>query len=202
VARSYGLVNFTFSFSKRTHVFHYRPPDIETAKALRYSQVRVRTLTPPLDPASVRGLTPEPTGSHWIFSKAIQLVLVLRSIPFIVTGIRNSDQNSKHVYEGDPARTVLEDHCKSSPQEGEVIVNVVHRHRLGEISINPRYLIPWVPVVGCEVVVIKGVLLGAIGKAKECKEKDWVVTFSVDDDSYDFVIQESELASVEAHQLK
>lgn len=172
---------------------------METAPEVCEPRVR----TPPLlDSTPVRALTPEPAQSHWIFAKEFQGVLKLRCIPFTIKGIRESDDTSMHGYEGDPAKTVLADHCKTLPREGEIIMNVVHRRRRQQISINPKYLLPLEPVRGGEVVVIKGVWIGMMGKAKERKEKDWVVTFSAEDDSAGFTFQEKELASIEAYVTK
>ena len=159
---------------------------------------RVRTPSPSPDSAPVRELTPEPIGSHWVFSDPIR-DLERRCVPFHIRGIRDSSDESLHAYDGDPAWTVPMDLCESSPREGEVIVNVVRRRRRKQISIHPRYLTPWVPVVGCEVVVVKGSsLLGVIGRTKERKGNNWVVTFVVDNDSRDLEIEEKDLATVEA----
>jgi hypothetical protein len=40
------------------------------------------------------------------------------------------------------------------------------------------------------VVVIQGDWLGETGKVKERKAKDWVITFSVNDKTRDFILQE------------
>ncbi len=86
---------------------------------------------------------------------------------------------------------------ESSPQKGEVNVDVVHRRRRQQISIDPMYLVPWVPVVGCEVVILTGQLCGVVGVAKESKEKGWVITLAVDDDSRDRLFEDKDLAALE-----
>ena len=86
----------------------------------------------------------------------------------------------------------------SPPNEGEVILNVVKRGRSKQISVHPRHIFPWEPVVGGEVVVVKGAWLGTRGVAKNKQGNQWVVTFSVDNDVRDFVFEETDLAVLEA----
>ncbi|KAI9465095.1 hypothetical protein BJY52DRAFT_1221185 [Lactarius psammicola] len=171
------------------------PPEIEDARSNPAPRARTPSLPP--DSADVRAQTPEPIGSHWIFSSSIQAVLEHKCILFYIRRIRNSNDVKMHIYEGDAARTVPTDHCKSLPREGEVTVNVIHHRRHQQISIDPIYLVPWVPVVGCDVVILNGPLRGAVGAVKESKGKDWIITFTVDDDSRDSLFEEKDLASLE-----
>ena len=86
----------------------------------------------------------------------------------------------------------------SPPNEGEVILIVVKRGRSKQKLVHPRHLFQWEPVVGGEVVVVKGAQLGARGVAKNKQGNQWVVTFSVDNDVRDFVFEETDLAVLEA----
>ena len=63
--------------------------------------------------------------------------------------------------------------------------------------VHPRHLVPWEPVVGGEVVVIKGTMLGATGVASIKRANQWTVTFSVDNDSRDYVFEENNLAALD-----
>jgi hypothetical protein len=84
------------------------------------------------------------------------------------------------------------------PKEGEIILSVFKTPRRTQISVHPKFLFSWQPVVGDEVVVIKGPWLGIAGLAKE--ERDggqWLVTFSVDGHSGDFLFHERDLAVIE-----
>jgi hypothetical protein len=67
------------------------------------------------------------------------------------------------------------------------------------VSVHPRHLVPWEPVVGGEVVVTKkGLIFGAMGVASIKTANQWVVTLSVDNDAKDYVFEENELAALEA----
>ena len=85
-----------------------------------------------------------------------------------------------------------------SPQEGEIVVKTVqHNRRPKQISIDPKFLEPWKPLLGWEVAVIKGPWLGTVGVTKGRQGDDWTVTFTVDGDSRDFTFQEKHLAPLE-----
>ena len=81
------------------------------------------------------------------------------------------------------ARTVPIGQRLKDPPEGEVLVTIFRRHRKVELSVRPIHLVPWVPVVGGEVIIVTGAWLGAVGVAKEKQDNRWVVTFTVDGDS-------------------
>jgi hypothetical protein len=60
------------------------------------------------------------------------------------------------------------------------------------------FLKPWDPIVGGEVVIVRGKYIGTLGVAKEKVDGgQWVVTFTVDDESRDFAFMQSELAATE-----
>ena len=68
-----------------------------------------------------------------------------------------------------------------------------------ELSLCPNHLVPWVLVVSGEVIIITGEWLGAVGVAKEKKDKQWVVTFTVDNESWDRTFEEKDLAALEVY---
>lgn len=84
-----------------------------------------------------------------------------------------------------------------TPEEGEVALRVLTHFRPKQISVHPRFLVPWEPVVGDQVVIIKGLFLGTMGVAKAQEHARWVVTFSADNDSWDFRFEQSDLATIE-----
>jgi hypothetical protein len=47
------------------------------------------------------------------------------------------------------------------------------------------------------VIVIAGTSLGNVGIAKTKKDKTWIVTFTVDDESLDWTFQENDLAGLD-----
>jgi hypothetical protein len=136
-------------------------------------------------------------AAHWLFSTKIQVLLEVKCIPFT---IRASGDRSMDVYDGNPARTLPTAQYDSPLQAGEIIVRTTKRARPKQLSIHPRYLVPWKPLVGCEVVVTNGSGLGAVGVVKGRQGDDWTVTFkgaSDDSDAGDFVFKEKDLASLE-----
>jgi len=100
-------------------------------------------------------------------------------------------------YEGNPARTVPIDQRTSSPREGEIIVRTVKHARLHQLSIHLKYLVPWKPLVRSEVVILNGSMFGSVGVAKGREGNDWIVTFTVDDDSWDFIYEEKDITPLE-----
>jgi hypothetical protein len=118
---------------------------------------------------------------------------------FEIRNTHKSGDASVQFYESSTCRTILEENRKETPKEGEVIVLLYKPYCNKQISIHPRFLVPWEPVVGGQVVVIKGLLLGRMGvvKAKARERARWVVTFSADNDSWDLRFRQSDLAYVE-----
>ena len=133
---------------------------------------------------------PDPTG-HWLHKNVIQSVLERKCIPFIIRA--HGDQNLNN-YEGKPARTLPINKHTITPCEDEVVIRTMRCNHPIQISIMPSNLDPWDPLVGCEVIVTGGSALGAVGKVKEEQGYDWVVTFVVDDDTWDLVFAKMELA--------
>ena len=193
-----------------THLFLLRSEE-EIARSIPAA----RSHTPPADPESnPRAATPEPEGSkstihftlqslthlgHWVFTPAIQGLLYRKTIPFYIRDTHESADRSLQQYEKATGRTIPEPRYNSPPKEGEVILNVVKRGRSKQISVHPRHLVPWEPVVGGEVVVIKkGSMFGVTGVVSIKTANQWVVTFSVDNDTKDYIFEENELAALEA----
>jgi hypothetical protein len=115
---------------------------------------------------------------------------------FLIHITHESGDMPLEFYEGLTCRTILEENRKLTPEEGEVILLVCKPYCYQQISIHPRFLVPWGPVVGHQVVVIKGLLLGRIGVVKAKERARWVVTFSADNDSRDLRFKQSDLAYV------
>ena len=67
-------------------------------------------------------------------------------------------------YEGLTAKTVVVAKRKFSPEPNEVVVSVVQKGRLTQISINPSFLVPWTPVEGNKVVIVGYRWIGQLGK--------------------------------------
>ncbi|KAF8267702.1 hypothetical protein EI94DRAFT_1801345 [Lactarius quietus] len=117
-----------------------------------------RQATPPPDPDGdhLQASTPEPEGSHWIFTSKIQSIIEQKTIPFFIHNTHESNDHSLQIYEKSTGRTVPMDRRTATPEEGKVMLSMVKRSRAKQISIHPRFLVPWGPVVGCEVLVTKG----------------------------------------------
>lgn len=95
-------------------------------------------------------------------------------------------------------RTVPVARREKTPKEGEIILSVFKTPRRTQISVHPKFIFPWEPVVGDEVVVIKGPLLGALGLVNAKGGKRCTVAFSVENnDLVDYQLEVSELAVIE-----
>ena len=164
--------------------------ELELARTSRPDPEERRTPSPGPPP---RFATPDPAG-HWLLNSVLQSVLERKCIPFIIRADR--DQTLKD-YEGKPARTVPINKRTVTPREDEIVVRTTRRNRPIQISIKPGNLYPWDPLAGCEVIVTGGSALGTVGKVKEQRGCDWVVTFAVDDDARDLVFAKTELAVLE-----
>jgi hypothetical protein len=97
-------------------------------------------------------------------------------------------------YTGSPARTVPTGQRTLSPTaDDEIIVRTVNRGSPKQISIHPRFLVPWTPLVGSEVVITKGIWLGTVGVVKGRQGDDWIVG----DECMGLVVEEKDMAPVE-----
>lgn len=178
-----------------------RPEAVETSRLI--TDTRPRTPSPPPDFTPPRDQTPEPVADlssehrHWIFSTIIQGLAQRKTIPFYIKHTHNTGDSTIGEYGGCTARTVPIDRCTSVPRKGEIIVNVLKSNRRKQLSIHPRYLLPWEPIIGSEVVILNGVSLGAVGVVKARQEKYWVVTLTLNDESRDLTFEEKDLATLE-----
>ena len=120
-----------------------------------------------------------------------------KNVPFY---IHNTDNMANKSLQRTTGWAVPVFQYNSPPPEGKVILNVIKHGRSKQVSVHPRHLVPWEPVVGGEVVMIKGSMLGATGMARTKTAYQWVVTFSVDKDLKDYIFKENKPAALEARQ--
>lgn len=102
-----------------------------------------------------------------------------------------------HEFARSVARTVPLVQRNSEVREGEILVTVFKRSRPKIVSIHPRHLVPWEPALGGEVIVTNGDWAGAVGVAKEKKEKHWVISITLDNETQDKIIEERDLAALD-----
>ena len=107
-------------------------------------------------------------STHWIFAEAIQERLRKECIPFHVRGLPASSSHFK--IEGLTAKTVPVAGRKIEAQPNEVVVSVYQRRRLTQISLNPKYLIPWPPSKDSKVMIIGSHQLGQVGKVVKLED--------------------------------
>ena len=133
---------------------------------------------------------------HWVFAPEIQSVLYQKNIPF---HIRNTDSTADKSLQRTTGQAVPVVQYNSPPPDSKVILNVIKRGHSKQVSVHPRHLVPWEPVVGGEVVVTKkGLIFGAMGVASIKTANQWVVTLSIDNDAKDYIFEENELTALEA----
>lgn len=132
-------------------------------------------------------------AEHWLFSRRTRHVVDWRPIPFY---IRPVGEHSLHEYARSVARTVPLDQ-RTDVREGEILVTVFKRSRPKVVSIHPKHLVPWEPIVGGEVIVTNGDWVGALGVVKERKDKCWVISITLDNESQDKIIEETDLAALD-----
>ena len=176
-----------------------RPKTIETSRII--TDIWSQTPSPPPDFTANRAVTPEPiAGSsgghvHWVLTTHVQHILQQKTVAFFIK--HTSGDGALEPYEGCVARSVPSEQRDSNPRDGEIIVSVTKKNRQKKLSVNPKYLVPLRPIIGGEVIVVSGVLLGAVGMAKAEQGKHWVVTFTMDGESVDQTIEEKDLAPLE-----
>lgn len=83
-------------------------------------------------------------------------------IPLHIQGVPASSPHAR--LEGLSTKTVPLARQKIHPQPNEVVVSVVQKGKLSQISISPSYLIPWAPSEGNKVVIIRSPRIGQVGK--------------------------------------
>lgn len=100
--------------------------------------------------------------THWLFAEEIQGVLREECIPFHVSGIPASSPHAN--FNGLTAKTVPGASQRIIPEPKEVVVSVVQKKKLTQISIDPSHLVPWMPSEGNKVVTIGHRCIGQVGK--------------------------------------
>ena len=120
-----------------------------------------------------------------------------KTIPFYLRDVHESSDTLLRSFARCTGRTVPAHRRTLTPKDGEIILSVYKRPRSTQISVHPRFLVPWEPVENDEAVVIKGPLLGVTGVVKSKDGSKCMVAFQVDNDTLDYSIEESELASIE-----
>ena len=135
-----------------------------------------------------------------MFTTPIQSFIEQKRIKFYIQNTRQSNDESLRKYEQSTGLTLPEQRRTLIPKEGEIVLGVTVRGRERQISIHPRFLIPWEPVVSDGVVVIRGDWTGTSGVAKEQRDGSrWIVTFSLEETGelrdYEFI--EKDLAAIE-----
>jgi hypothetical protein len=128
---------------------------------------------------------------------SVQDVIEWKTILFYICNTHKSSNQLLRSYEGCTGRTVPVDRRTKPPQAGEITLSIFKRPCRTQISVHPKFLILWQPVVGDKVVVIKGLLLGTLGVVKAKEQGRCMVTFSLDNDTLDYRFEDSELAAIE-----
>ncbi|KAI9437480.1 hypothetical protein H4582DRAFT_2057849 [Lactarius indigo] len=132
------------------------------------SPSRLNCTPPPEDVP--RAVTPEPEEPEesTLYPRSsfqgpeIQGALREECIPFHVWGIPASSPHAS--LNGLVAKTVPVTRQKIPPKPNEVVVSVVLRKRLTQVSVNPSNLIPWIPSEGNKVVITGYRWIGEVGK--------------------------------------
>lgn len=135
---------------------------------------------------------------HWLFSPETQHVVLSRPITFYIRGVAASYDTSLAQYSNRTARTVPLSKCKIKPSEDEIVVSVYSRSRAKEFSIKPQYLIPREPVLTGEVLVVGGQMRGMLGVVKAKVGDRWEVSFVVDKESRDEILDQKDLVGLDS----
>jgi hypothetical protein len=105
---------------------------------------------------------PAEAQTHWLFAEEIQGVLREECIPFHVFGIPASSPHAS--FNKLTAKTVPVASQKILPEPKEVVVSVVQKRKLTQVSIDPSHLVPWMPSEGNKVVTVGHRCIGQVGK--------------------------------------
>jgi hypothetical protein len=128
---------------------------------------------------------------------SVQDLIERKTIPFYIHNTHKSSNQLLQSFEGCTGRTIPVDRHTKNPQEGRIILSVFkHPHRT-QISVHLKFLFPWQPIVGDEVVVIKGLLFGMLGVVKAKEQALCRVNFSLDNQSLDYQFEDSKLVVIE-----
>src|SRR6266403_683580 len=93
---------------------------------------------------------------YWLLSLEIQGAVSFECVPFQIRGVAALEDKSLAKYTNCTARTVPLAERKFDPPEGEVMVSVARKAGPKIMTINPRYLVPWEPLVDGKVMVLRG----------------------------------------------
>lgn len=115
-------------------------------------------------------------STHWLFAEDIQDRLREECIPFHVRGVPASSPHAK--MEGLTVKTVPIARRRMEAQPNEVVVSVFQRGRPTQISLNPKYLVPWPPSKGNNVLIIGHHQIGPVGKLVELEGGRCLVEFA------------------------
>ena len=121
----------------------------------------------------------------------IQSVLEKKCIPLSISG-------SGDEYEGKSVRTIPLIKHKLIPNPGELVVNVSKHKHFKQITINTRFLKPWKPVAGGEVVIVEGSACGKIGKVTGLTDQICTVRFEDSEGSSVQFFKPEKLAYIES----
>lgn len=102
-----------------------------------------------------------------MISDPIHGLMQWRPIPFYIHNTHEASDKMLQQYA--MGRSVLLAQDYSTPTDSKIILDVVKNHHSNQISVHTQHLVPWEPVVGGEVIIIKGPFLGSIGVAREKK---------------------------------
>ncbi|KAI0258498.1 hypothetical protein BC834DRAFT_980932 [Gloeopeniophorella convolvens] len=129
------------------------------------SPSRTRTPPPEEGPSTLtRAITPELEGAprHWLFAEEVQAVLESKRVPFYLRGLpHNSPLKAQ---ESDSVWMVPPSQRKMEPVANEVVVSITRNRGAEEVSINPRYLVPWDLAPKSDVLVVSDAFIGKTGK--------------------------------------
>ncbi|KAH9955200.1 hypothetical protein BC827DRAFT_1271936 [Russula dissimulans] len=110
---------------------------------------------------------------HWLFAEEIQECLREGCIPFHVRGVPASSLHAK--MEGLTAKTVPIARRKIEAQLNEVIVSVFQRGRPTQISLDPKYLVPWLPSKDNKVLIIRHHQVRQVGKLVKLEDQGCLI---------------------------
>jgi hypothetical protein len=110
---------------------------------------------------------------HWLFAEEIQECLREGCIPFHVRGVPASSLHAK--MEGLTAKTVPIARRKIEAQLHEVIVSVFQRGRPTQISLDPKYLVPWLPSKDNKVLIIRHHQVRQVGKLVKLEDQGCLI---------------------------
>jgi hypothetical protein len=117
---------------------------------------------------------------------SVQDLIERKAIPFYICNTHKANDHLLRSYAGCTGRTIPVDRHTKTPKAGKIILSVFKRPHRTQISVHPRFLFLWQPIVGDKVVVIKGLLIGMLGVVKAMEQALCTVTFLLDNQSLDY----------------